>query len=88
MTMDEWNALRNWLIEVRKYFVNIIQRVTDALAKIFDVLEKIKKQKDTKPNNYFNNQYRKKNQYLCNAKSTHRMMKKPRKNLPYQRRNC
>lgn len=86
MNMDEWKSLQNRLVEAWEHFVHTLQQAADALAKIFDGLEK-RKQADTKPNPYFNNQCRKKSQYLRNAKMTYRMEKKPQKNLPYQRRN-
>lgn len=86
MNMDEWNALCSQIIEAWEHFTNAIQQAADTLAQMFGGLE-IKKQENTKPNPYFNNQCRKKSQYLCNVKLTYRMEKKAQKNLPYQRRN-
>lgn len=86
MITDEWNMLLNKLTEAWEQFAVTVRQAADALTKMFDGLE-IKKQENTKPKPYFNNQRRKKSQYLCDVKLTYGIEKKPQKNLPYQRRN-
>lgn len=85
MITDEWNALLNQLTEVLEYIVNTIQKAADALAKVFEKINKEEKG-EVKKNIPFT-PHCKKNRYIKNYTPIYRIERKIRKNLPYQRRN-
>ncbi len=86
MTVDEWKALQSRLVDAWEQFTHTLQQAADALAKIFDSLRKDEKEK-AKHIPYFGSRHKRKDHYLCNKKMTYKIERKPKKNLPYQRRN-
>lgn len=86
MNTDEWKIVQNRLVDAWEHLTHTLQQVADVFAKMLERLRK-KNQEKTKPSPYFNHSDRNKKYYLCNEKTAYKIKRKPKRNLPYQRRD-
>lgn len=86
MSTDEWKALQNRLVEAWENVAHTLQKITDALTKVFESLS-VKKENKRKSTQGTFKYSRKKNYYLNNRTPLYKVDKRSMKHLPYQRRN-